>query len=511
MALAGMYVEAERRGEVALADERVTLSWNDLDGYLNRATNALLSFRPPVGRVSICALNSVEVVVAYTAALQAGVSSTPTSYHFKALEAAHILSDSGSGILFVGPETVDVGLEAARLARCKTVIGWRCDPRPGLIHWEQWVSQADDQAPPTDLKPAPHLHYTSGTTGKPKAVETPPTQLPRTSTIAELVEWLHGRRLPSPGLVVGPNYHTGPLTTIRGLLAGSAVVVLESFDAEKVLSAIERYSVASAVMVPTHFQRLLALPPATRARYDVSSLQRLSHTGAACPANVKRQMIEWFGPVLYEAYGGTEIGATNVIDSHEWLRKPGSVGKAVPPYEIVIVDARGAELGPNETGQIYFRDATRRGIVYFNDARKTEEANIAPGVCTLGDVGYVDSEGYLFITDRVADMVVSGGVNIYPAEAEQVLLKHPKVADVAIIGVPNVEMGEEVKALVVPSDPQAPPSQEELDLFCRAALAGYKCPRSYEMVADLGRTVMDKLDKRKLRQRYWPTDRTIGG
>jgi acyl-coenzyme A synthetase/AMP-(fatty) acid ligase len=361
------------------------------------------------------------------------------------------------------------------------------------------------------MPPAPYLHYTSGTTGKPKAVETPPSQLPRTASVAELAAWLRERRLPSPGLVVGPNYHTGPLTTIRGLFAGCAVVSIESFDAEIVLATIERYSVASSVMVPTHFQRLLALAPEVRGKYDISSLKRLSHTGAACPATVKRQMIEWFGPILYEAYGGTEIGATNVIDSHEWLRKPGSVGKAIPPFEIVIVDSQGKELGPNETGQIYFRDATRRGIVYFNDTQKTAEANIAPGVCTLGDVGHVDSEGYLFITDRVADMVVSGGVNIYPAEAEQVLRKHPKVADVAIIGVPHAEMGEEVKALVVPSDPETPPTAEELNLFCRASLAGYKCPRSYEMVTDLGRNVMDKVDKRKLRQRYWPTDRTIGG
>lgn len=511
MALATIHIEPERRNDVALADERTTLNWAELDPYLNRATNAMLCISPKVRRISICALNSVEAVIVYTAALQAGISSTPTSYHFKAAEIAHILSDSGSSVLFVGPETVDAGLEAARLAGCKTVIGWRCKSRPGLICWEEWLAAADVNAPPTDLKPAPHLHYTSGTTGKPKAVETPPTQLPRTATVAELVEWLHARRLPSPGLVVGPNYHTGPLTTIRGLLAGSALILLESFDAEKVLATIEQYSIASVVMVPTHFQRLLALPPVVRAKYDISSLERLSHTGAACPAAVKRQMIEWFGPVLYEAYGGTEIGATNVIDSEEWLRKPGSVGKAVPPYEVLIVDSEGTELGPNKTGQIYFRDATRRGIVYFNDARKTAEANITPGVCTLGDVGYVDSEGYLFITDRIADMVVSGGVNIYPAEAEQVLLKHPKVADVAIIGVPHVEMGEEVKALIVPSDLQAPPTEEELNLFCRSFLAGYKCPRSYEMIADLGRSVMDKLDKRKLRQRYWPTDRTIGG
>lgn len=511
MSLATSYVEPGRAHDLALADERRRYSWSELDPVLNRATHALLSLGPEVRRIAVCAANSVEAVIAYTAALQAGISSTPTSFHFKPQEIAYILTDSGSSALFVGPETVQAGLEAAKIAGVETVIGWRCVPQAGLISWEAWLAAAGEGTPPTHFRPAPHLHYTSGTTGKPKAVETPPSQFPRTDTVKELSRALHARRLPAPGLVVGPNYHTGPLTTIRGLFAGAAVVVLDSFGAEKVLEAIEQYSIASVVMVPTHFQRLLELPPAIRRKYDLSSLERLSHTGAACPASVKRQMIEWFGPVLFEAYGGTEVGATNVIDSHEWLRKPGSVGKAVAPYEIVILDEQGTAVGPNETGQIYFRDTSGRGIVYYNDAEKTARANIAAGVCTLGDVGYLDSDGYLFITDRVSDLIVSGGVNIYPAESEQVLLEHPKVADVAVIGVPNAQMGEEVKALVIPVNPEDPPLADELNSFCRASLASYKCPRSYEMVGDLGRSVMGKVNKRALKKRYWPTERTIGG
>jgi acyl-CoA synthetase (AMP-forming)/AMP-acid ligase II len=312
-------------------------------------------------------------------------------------------------------------------------------------------------------------------------------------------------------LVAGPLYHTGPLGSVRNMLGGVSAIVMESFDPEMVLKLIEHHKVANSVMVPTHFQRLLALPDDVRQRYDLSSMKRLAHTGAACPVAVKQRMIEWFGPVLSDAYGATEAGTTNMITSEEWLRKPGSVGKALPPFETVILDDDGQELPPNEVGRLFFRDTTGRGVIYHNDPAKTAEVHIAPGVFTLGEMGYVDEEGYVFITDRVSDMIVSGGVNIYPAESEHVLLRHPKVADVAVIGVPNADMGEEAKALIIPTDPTAPPTADELNRFCRESLAGFKCPRSYEMVDDIGRNAMGKVNKRLLRQKYWPTDRTIGG
>jgi acyl-CoA synthetase (AMP-forming)/AMP-acid ligase II len=297
----------------------------------------------------------------------------------------------------------------------------------------------------------------------------------------------------------------------RNVFAGMSLVTMEHFDPEKALDLIERHKVAGSVMVPTHFQRMLALPPETRAKYDVSSIRRLAHTGAACPREVKQAMIEWFGPVLVEAYGGTEAGSTTFITSEEWLARPGSVGKALPPFETLIIGDDGEELGANEVGQVYFRDTSGYGIVYRGDPEKTAAAHIAPGVFTLGEMGYVDEDGYLFITDRASDMIVSGGVNIYPAEAEHVLLRHPKVGDVAIIGVPNKDMGEEAKALVIAADPTNPPSPEELNDFCRETLAGFKCPRTYEVVDDIGRTAMGKVNKRVLRQKYWPSDRTIGG
>jgi len=288
-------------------------------------------------------------------------------------------------------------------------------------------------------------------------------------------------------------------------------VVMERFDAERVLENIQRHRVSSTVMVPTHFQRLLALPPEVRARFDVSTLRTVAHTGAACPGKVKHEMIDWFGPILLEAYGGTEAGSTNMITSEEWLRKPGSVGRTIAPFELLVADDDGRPVPVGEVGRLYFRDTTGRGIIYHNDPEKTRAAHLSPGIFTLGEVGYVDDEGYVFITDRVSDMIVSGGVNIYPAEIEAVLIQHPEVIDVAVIGVPSAAMGEEVKALVTPVDADCPPAAEDLKAFCYGRLAGYKCPRSFELVADLGRNAMGKINKRALKRAYWPTDRMIGG
>ena len=512
MSLTVSGIAPDQRDGLALADGRVRYSWNTLDPVLNRAINAVLALDYPAERrVAVFAPNAAETVLAYVAALEAGVSSAPVSYHLNEEELAYILGVSGAAALFVGPETAAAGLAAAARMGVKMVIGWRCPAQEGLTAWEDWLAATTDAAPPTDIVPRPHLHFTSGTTGRPKATETPPGYFPPAPDMPAFVGILRERATPAPGLVVGPLYHTGPLTMVRSLAGGSALVVMEHFDPEQALALIDQERIAGSVMVPTHFQRLLALPADVRARYDVSSMKRLAHTGAACPREVKWAMIEWFGPVLTEAYGGTEAGTTHAITSDEWLRKPGSVGRAVAPLETVVIGEDGQPLPAGEIGQLYVRDPSGRGIIYHGDPEKTAAAHIAPGVFTLGEMGYVDEEGYVFITDRVSDMIVSGGVNIYPAEAEQVLLRHPQVADVAVIGVPNAEMGEEAKALVIPADPAAPPAAEELRRFCREHLAGFKCPRTYDIVADIGRNVMGKINKRELRRPYWPSDRTIGG
>jgi acyl-CoA synthetase (AMP-forming)/AMP-acid ligase II len=500
--------------DLALADEQGAISWRQLDGLLNRATNALLALGlQPDQRVGVFAHNSAETVQAYLAGLHAGISFIPINFHLTAEELAYILTNSGAALLFVGPETAQVGLAAAAMAGVPLVVGWRTDSA-GLTPWQDFLAGGQDVEPPTHQAPRPYLHYTSGTTGRPKGAVTPPNMFPATATVAEFFQALREQvalAAPGPGLAVGPLYHTGPLGSIRQLGGGKPLVTVRRFDPETVLATIEHRRISSVLMVPTHFQRLLALPSEVRAKFDVASLIAIAHTGAACPRDVKQAMIDWVGPVLMEAYGATESGTTNTITSLEWLRKPGSVGKTLPPFELLVIGEDGAELPQGGAGQLYFRDTTGRGIVFHNDPEKTAAAHLRPGVFTLGEVGYVDEDGYVFITDRVSDMIVSGGVNIYPAEAEQVLIRHPEVADLAVIGVPHLTMGEEVKALIVARDPARPPSLELLDAFARQHLAGFKCPRSYDLVADIGRNAMGKVNKRDLRRPYWPTERTIGG
>jgi long-chain acyl-CoA synthetase len=287
------------------------------------------------------------------------------------------------------------------------------------------------------------------------------------------------------------------------LAAGVDSVILRRFDAESVLAAIEQHRVESSVMVPTHFIRLLALSPDVRAKYDVSSLRYVVHTGAACPVDVKQAMLEWWGPVLWEAYGATEVGTTCAIGPEDWLAHPGSVGQAVPPFEALILDDDGRELPRGTEGRLCFKDSTGRGVVYHNDPEKSAAAYVAPGIFTLGEIGYIDDDGFVYITDRFSDLVVSGGVNIYPAESEQVLITHPKVADVACIGVPHPEMGEQLKALVIPVDPEDPPGEDELLGYVRQRLSHYKCPRSVQIVATLDRNTMGKVNKRSLRAPWW--------
>lgn len=333
----------------------------------------------------------------------------------------------------------------------------------------------------------------------------PPTMFAGGATVAEHLELLKKNRFADFGthMVVGPMYHTGPLSGARLLAAGKPSVILGRFDPEATLAAIERHRVETSVMVPTHFIRLLALPEEIRARYDVSSVRLITHTGAKCPVEVKRAMIDWWGPVFLEAYGASEVGTTNSITSEEWLAHPGSVGRTLPPFEAMILGDEGEPLPPGTEGRLYFKDTTGRGIIYHNDPEKTAAAHIVPGVFSLGEIAYMDEDGYVYITDRFSDMVVSGGVNIYPAESENVLIQHPGVADVACIGVPHSEMGEELKALVVPNDPANPPAEAELLQFCRDRLSHYKCPRSVDFVETIGRTTMAKVNKRALRARYW--------
>lgn len=498
-----------RPDEIAVRDPNTALTWAEVGDILNRiANNALGADLGPNRRVSVFAENAAETALAHLGCLLGGASTVPVNFHLTAEEAAYIFEDSDTRLVLAGPETVDRALQATRLAAAKgiriDVVAWGEHP-PEARPWKQWLDTADPKDPPTNTRPRANLLYTSGTTGLPKGTELPPTMFAGGETIREHLEAMKSNRFAAFGthLVVGPMYHTGPLTGMRLLVCGVPMVILARFDAEKTLAAIDEYRTESTVMVPTHFVRLLALSDSVKSKYDVSSMKLVAHTGASCPVDVKRSMIDWWGPIFTDAYGATEVGTTCQITSQEWLEHPGSVGRPIAPFSVRVLDDENEDVPPGTEGRLFFVDATGRGVVYPNDPDKTKAANIAPGVFTLGEIGYVDADGYVFITDRFSDMVVSGGVNIYPAESEKILMQHPAVLDVACIGVPHAEMGEELKALVMLRDSSTPPQSSEILEFCRQRLSHYKCPRTVEFVEDLGRTTMGKINKRKLRAPFW--------
>jgi long-chain acyl-CoA synthetase len=493
----------------ALVDAGRELTWAEVDEALNRCANLLLDADRagqlgPSHRIAVFAENSAETALAHLGGLLAGASSVPVNFHLTAAETAYILSDSDSRVLFVGPETAERGVEAAREAGVGRVIGWRCQGIDGVEDWDAWLATGATTDPPDEVVPRPNLLYTSGTTGLPKGTELPPTMFAGGSNMVEHLAALAQGGFSGFGthLVVGPMYHTGPLSGMRLLCAGVPSVILAKFDPEATLAAIDTYRTETSVMVPTHFVRLLALPDEVKAKYDVSSMKLLAHTGAKCPVEVKAAMIEWFGPVFRDAYGATEVGTVCTITSEEWLEHQGSVGRSIPPFTAVVLDEDMQEVPPGIEGRLFFRDATGRGIVYPNDPEKTAASNPEPGLFTLGEIGYMDADGYVYITDRFSDMVVSGGVNIYPAEAEQLLIDHPDVADVGCIGVPHPDMGEMLVALVMPTDPASPPRPSELADWLRERLSHYKCPREYHLVADLLRNTMGKINKRRLRDAW---------
>jgi long-chain acyl-CoA synthetase len=357
------------------------------------------------------------------------------------------------------------------------------------------------------------MNYTGGTTGRPKGVRRP---LPGVAP-EELTTWsapLLGYRLPPLGdevhLCCTPWYHTAPMVFVGGSLhIGHPVVLMDGFDAERLLSLIERHRVTHTLVVPTQFVRLLALPEDVRRRHDLSSLHVVAHGAAPCPPEVKHQMIDWLGPILAEYYAATEGGGT-IVFSDEWLARPGTVGKPRGTTEIVIFDDDGNRLPAGQIGNVYLGN-DGPGFEYFKDGPKTEAAHRGRYV-TVGDIGYLDEDGYLFLCDRKTEMIISGGVNIYPAEIESVLILHPQVADVAVFGIPNGEWGEEVKAVVQPA-PGAQAGEElagDILGFCEGRMARYKIPRSVEFEAELPRDESGKLWKRKLRDPYWAgQDRAI--
>jgi long-chain acyl-CoA synthetase len=460
--------------------------------------------------VAVSLRNSRVLLELYLAAMQAGWHFAALSPRLKAGELAHILGHRPAVHVFEA-EVAERVTEAAQIAgfdpaRCLAVGDYRA------------VMQDQPTDTPSDRCAGAKLYYTGGTTGLPKAIRRPltdePPEIHGVRAIGHLVEWFadgmvgFGIERGLIHLVTSPLYHSASLLWCTdNMHLGHTVVLMDKWTPEAMLERIERYRVTGTLTVPTHLHRLLSLPPEVRARVDVSSLRHVVHTGAPCAAALKRQMLEWWGPVIYEVYGSAEGGGTWVGPT-EWLRKPGTVGRAAP--KVVVLRDDGGSCDPDEVGTIYF---TLEGNAFeYEDDPDATARGRRGNYFTVGDLGYVDGDGFLFLCDRKTDVIISGGINIYPAGVEAVLIAHPDVRDVAVFGIPDDEWGESVKAVVepMPSVTPGPGLEQALMAYCRQHLSSVSCPRSIDFVDQVPRDPSGKLQRRVVRAPYWEgRDRSI--
>lgn len=508
---------AARRGNApALIDEFGETDWLAFDERVNRLVSALRDRGlAPHATFALMAGNRREAFEAHAAAAHGAWVMVPVNWHWTDEELAYVLGDAGAEALIVDGRFADTAARAlARVEGCpvRVVIDEHTldgELPDGFERYEEVLASGSPDEPPDQGSGGP-MFYTSGTTGFPKGVRgtlnhtgLPPSML---QLIAGAITGGFG--IPEDGvtLLEGPLYHSAQWAfSLAPMIGGSTVVMRHKFDPAEMLELIDRYGVTNMHLVPTQFIRLLKLPDAVKAAFDGSSLVSVAHGAAPCPIEVKRGMLDWWGPVVAEYYGGTEGGFLTSITGPEWLDHPGSLGKESAMTELIIVKDDGTPAGPNEPGQIYFKSKIGSDFEYHNAPEKTADAHLEPGVGTLGDIGYLDEDGYLFLSDRKIDMVISGGVNIYPAEIEGVLVGHPAVQDAAVFGIPDDEMGEQVKAAVElvdgvePSDALA----HEIIAHVREHLAGYKAPRTVDFEEALPRHPTGKLYKRLLRDPYW--------
>ncbi|WP_194904588.1 AMP-binding protein [Catenulispora rubra] len=461
--------------------------------------------------IAVLDRNTPAMLLVEAAAGRTGLYYTLVNAHLNPDEMTYIVDNCQAKAFFAGASLSQVAQVVAE--RCprlghKVVIGIDpADPAPSG-GWESLDALVAGlpTTPIDDEQLGATMHYSSGTTGRPKGILRPPPEMSPVDSLTTVAfrQQLFGFRKGMTYLNPAPLYHSAPEVAVStALRTGGTVVVMEHFEPEQWLALVERHRVTHCYLVPTMFHRLLALPVEVRSRYDVSSLESVFHSAAPCPAPVKRAMIEWLGPIVNESYAATEAYGFTHCTSREWLAHPGTVGRAVRG-EIVIRDEAGHECPAGVDGTIWFRGATN--FEYFGDPDKTRASRDEDGrTSTVGDVGHVDEGGRLYLTDRKSYLIITGGVNVYPAEAENLLATHPAVADVAVIGVPHEDMGEEVKAVVqvAPGRVPDPALADELIAFCRERLAHFKCPRSVDFVDELPRLATGKLYKRALRDRYW--------
>jgi long-chain acyl-CoA synthetase len=493
---------------VIMSGSGEVVTYRALDAEANRVARVFRSLGlQPGDHVAFCLENHPRYLALAWGADYAGLYYTAMSSRLTTEEMAYIIGDCGARAFVTSAYKRDQAAELAATLDPSVALYLLGDPLPG---YEDWDAALAGQ-PPTPIDEerveGRDMLYSSGTTGRPKgvAVPLPDAPLGTGDGVYALVAALFAGTADSVYLSPAPLYHAAPLRFCMAFQRlGATVVVMEHFDAAEALAAIERHGVTHSQWVPTMFIRMLKLPEEVRTAHDLSTHQVAVHAAAPCPVQVKQQMIEWWGPILHEYYAGTEGNGFVYTDSAAWLEHPGTVGRSIMG-EIHIVDDDGEELPTGQAGTIYFGGGP--GFSYHNDPEKTAASRDAKGRgwSTLGDVGYVDDEGYLYLTDRKAYMIITGGVNVYPQEAENVLALHPKVADVAVLGVPNDDFGEEVKAVVEPisMDDAGPELERELIAYCREHLADVKCPRTVDFRPELPRHPTGKLYKRLLKDEYW--------
>ena len=485
-----------------------TLSYGELDRRSAQLARVLreTGLRPG-DAVALLTENSLRAFEVYWAAMRSGLYITAVNYHLKPDEVAYIVNDSGAAVLIVSAEqaaTAEAITDQTSAVKLRLAFG---GPVTGYASYEDTIAVASAE-PFADQPHGATMLYSSGTTGRPKGVR-PPLPAIQVSepgeSLAMLAGLFFGVNRDCVYLSPGPIYHAAPLRWCGAIQAlGGTVVMMKRFDAEQALAAIQDRHVTHGQFVPTMFVRMLQLPPEVRDRYDTSSLRVAIHAAAPCPVEVKQKMIDWWGPVLVEYYAGTEGNGMTAVDSGTWLTRPGTVGRAIFGTVRICADD-GTELPAGQTGGVYFeRDEVP--FAYHNDPGKTRAAQHPehPTWTTLGDIGHLDEDGFLFLTDRQAFTIISGGVNIYPQETESVLALHPAVYDVAVIGVPDPEMGESVAAFVQPA-PGAVPGPEleqEIIAFVKSKIAGFKAPRTVRFVDSLPRSEAGKLMKAELKARY---------
>ena len=506
----------ERAGDpaIVMTGSGVTVSFDELERASRRLGRALLAAGLGVGDVvAVLMENQPRYFEVMLACQRLGMYSVPVNWHLQSDEVEYIVSDCGASALVTSAQLS--GLVSSLLipdgsCAVRVMVDADASSLPtGFVTYDGFVDGFDDGPFADGVETeGSFMFYSSGTTGRPKGIKRPLSGLPfgagPMSTVP-MLESYYGMSSASVYLCPAPLYHAAPLVWSTGAhRLGATVVVMERFDPLALLAAIETHRVTHAQFVPTHFVRMLKLDATERARFDLSSLSMAVHAAAPCPVDVKHQMLEWWGPIIHEYYAGSEATGACLIGPHDWLAHPGSVGRPLTGA-VHICDDDGNELPAGEAGRIWFE--TDMVFEYHNDPAKTAEAFNDRGWSALGDIGYLDADGYLFLTDRASHMIISGGVNIYPQEVESALTLHPWVADIAVIGVPNDDLGEEVKAVVMTSA-AAPSDAAEVErniiAYARERIAHYKCPVSVDVVDDLPRLPTGKLLKRQLRDRYWP-------